>query len=250
MLFIPFQSPKTEDGKYTAFLDDSGVFKNRREQLELTQQEVADSAHIKLSQYQSFETGGKSIMGASMRIGLSVCAVLLLDPYMFLIPRIEQPDPSRLRPQHTLFDMPEIKRVGRKPIIRDIWTVVVNTKDASLLIPYDVLAKLGTPTYIHVLQDIENKRILIGATEGSDTNSIDVPQQTYQEEILQIPKFLTNDNPIYAMEWADTPHSVETRLVKGTDNKTYLLIDLTTGKEIEHLPFGGAFTVPKCLTRK
>lgn len=250
MKFVPFESPKTEDGKYSAFLNDDGVLKNRREQLGLTQQEVADKANIKLSQYQSFETGGKSIMGASMRIGLSVCAVLLLDPYMFLIPPVTQPDPSELKPQHTLFNLPEHKRVGRKPIIRDIWTVVANTKDAFLLIPYDVLGKLGMPPYINILFDMQSKRILLGIAEKSGPNSIDVPQQTYEEEILQIPKPLSDNNPVSAMGWADKPHSVETRLVKGSDNKTYLLIDLNTGKEIDQLPFGGAFTIPKCYTKE
>lgn len=250
MQFVPFQSPKTEDGKYFAFLDDAGIFKNRREQLGLTQQEVADRANIKLSQYQSFETGGKSIMGASMRIGLSVCAVLLLDPYMFLSPEVTQPDPSKLKPQLSLFDLPELKRVGRKPIIRDIWTVAVNTKDASLLIPYDVLDKLGMPPYINILWNLQKKRILIGAAGENGPDSIDVPQQTFEEEILQLPRLLTDNNPISAMGWADTPHSVESRLVKGPDDRIYLLIDLNTGKEIDRLPFKGAFTVPKCLTRK
>lgn len=250
MNFIPFEYPKTEDGKFSAILDDAGVFKSRREQLGLTQQEAADRANIKLSQYQNFESGGKNILSSSMRIGLSVCAALLLDPYMFLYPPVTQPDPSDLKPQHSLFNLPELKRVGRKPIIRDIWTVAVNTRDASLLIPYDVVNKLGYPSYINILWDMRRKRILIGAASEASREAIDVPQQQYEEEILQLPKLINDNNPISAMGWKDKPHSVETRLVKGSDNKTYLLIDLTTGKEIKDLPFNGVFTTPDCLTEK
>ena len=61
------------------------ILRTRREQLELTQQQVADKAKIQLRQYQRLESGERSVLGASMRIGLSVCAVLKLDPF-FLFP--------------------------------------------------------------------------------------------------------------------------------------------------------------------
>ena len=51
---------------------------------EMTQQQVADAAHIQTRQYQRLENGERNISGASMRIGLSVCAVLKLDPYRFM----------------------------------------------------------------------------------------------------------------------------------------------------------------------
>ncbi len=51
---------------------------------DMTQQQVADAAHIQARQYQRLENGERNISGASMRIGLSVCAVLKLDPYRFM----------------------------------------------------------------------------------------------------------------------------------------------------------------------
>ena len=60
---------------------DSSILSTRRKQLHMTQQQVADSAHIQLRQYQRFEDGSRSMSSASMRIGLSICAVLKLDPY-------------------------------------------------------------------------------------------------------------------------------------------------------------------------
>ena len=49
---VPFEFPRSSDGRYYSVLTDDGVLKSRRKQLGLTQQEVADLAHIQLSQYQ------------------------------------------------------------------------------------------------------------------------------------------------------------------------------------------------------
>lgn len=63
---------------------DHHILKNRREELELTQQQVADKANINLEHYQCYEAGERTIASASMRIGLSICHVLKLDPYRFV----------------------------------------------------------------------------------------------------------------------------------------------------------------------
>lgn len=77
--FIPFQFPET-DG-WVHCLTDGQVLRHRREEMRLTQQQVADKAGIQLRQYQRFESNERGLSGASMRIGLSVCSVLKLDPY-------------------------------------------------------------------------------------------------------------------------------------------------------------------------
>lgn len=59
--------------------------KLRREEMHLSQQQVADAANITLRQYQRFESGERSMSSASMRIGLSICHVLQLDPYRFIV---------------------------------------------------------------------------------------------------------------------------------------------------------------------
>ena len=86
MEFIKFEFPRQRiNGEdYFVGLDDAGVLKQRRKHLGLTQQQVANLAGIQVKQYQRLESGERSIMGASMRIGLSVCAVLKLDPYGFV----------------------------------------------------------------------------------------------------------------------------------------------------------------------
>jgi len=68
---------------WTYLQPDKGVLQTRRQELGMTQQEVADKAKIKLRQYQRFEKGERDMSAASMRIGLSICAVLRLDPYRF-----------------------------------------------------------------------------------------------------------------------------------------------------------------------
>lgn len=86
MDFIKFEFPlqRINGEDYIVGLDDAGVLKHRRKHLGLTQQQVAKLAGIQVKQYQRLESGERNIMGASMRIGLSICAVLKLDPYSFI----------------------------------------------------------------------------------------------------------------------------------------------------------------------
>lgn len=63
---------------------DHNILRNRRDEFGMTQQQVADAAGIQLRQYQRLESGERMMAGASMRIGLSICAVLKLDPYRFV----------------------------------------------------------------------------------------------------------------------------------------------------------------------
>lgn len=70
--------------EYTYVEMDWHILKNRRNELKLTQQNVADLAKIQLRQYQRLENGERSMQSASFRIALSVCRALNLDPYRFL----------------------------------------------------------------------------------------------------------------------------------------------------------------------
>ena len=49
--FVPFEIPKSRDGKYILGMDDAGILISRRKQLGYTQEEVAKKAGIQLSQY-------------------------------------------------------------------------------------------------------------------------------------------------------------------------------------------------------
>ena len=66
-------------------MNGTSMLKERRNQLGLTQQQVADRAGIQIAQYQKFESGERDIHKATLRIGLSILAVLKLFPYEVLI---------------------------------------------------------------------------------------------------------------------------------------------------------------------
>lgn len=81
--------PHTEDifgdgSQFITLEPDRSVLCRRRKQLRMTQQQVADAAHIQLRQYQRLESGERSMASASLRIGLSICCVLNLDPRRFV----------------------------------------------------------------------------------------------------------------------------------------------------------------------
>lgn len=68
----------------TLMIPDHGYLKHQREGLGMTQQQVADTAGILLRQYQRLESGERSMASTSLRIGLSVCDALKLDPHRFV----------------------------------------------------------------------------------------------------------------------------------------------------------------------
>ena len=57
------------------------ILANRRKELKLTQQQVAERAGIQLRQYQRLESGDRNITGSTGRVLLAVCEALKLDPY-------------------------------------------------------------------------------------------------------------------------------------------------------------------------
>ena len=57
------------------------ILRERRISLGLTQSQVAVESGIELRAYQRYEHGEHMISGASMKIGLRICAVLELDPF-------------------------------------------------------------------------------------------------------------------------------------------------------------------------
>lgn len=86
MKFIEYKHPTATlngDSDWIMFQTEGQILRTRREELKLTQQQVADNAKILLRQYQRLESGERNITSASARIMLSVCAVLRLDPYFF-----------------------------------------------------------------------------------------------------------------------------------------------------------------------
>ena len=59
---------------------ESEMIKNARCRLGLSQQQVATLIGIQIRHYQRFEYGEREIQEINIRVGLSLCAVLELDP--------------------------------------------------------------------------------------------------------------------------------------------------------------------------
>jgi len=62
---------------------DCSILFERRTQKNLTQQEVADFAHITLLEYQKFENGELSFSTSDMQVGVAICLILDMDPGYF-----------------------------------------------------------------------------------------------------------------------------------------------------------------------
>ncbi len=86
MDYIPHEFPKEEIGGqiFERMQMAHHILQQRRKELKLTQQQVADQAHIQLRQYQRMESGVQSVSGTSSRILFSVCQVLSIQPEFLL----------------------------------------------------------------------------------------------------------------------------------------------------------------------
>ncbi len=60
------------------------MLRDRREELGLSQHEVAKEAGIELRHYQQFEYGLRRFTHCYLSTGLKICEVLELDPYEFV----------------------------------------------------------------------------------------------------------------------------------------------------------------------
>ena len=246
--FVPYEFPTSRDGKYICLLDDGQILRSRREQLGLSVKQVAEMAGLQFSQYQRLESGDRFFSGCSMRVGLSICAVLLLDPYDFFCIDVEQPDPATMKP-HEPFDadIPEIpKKVGRKPIRRDVMTIYVNHPHFSLMLPRDVLIALGKPEYIQMRWNVSEKRLLFHAVNADAEEPYDVPAPLYDDATaLVFPKSEFIDNVRKELGWDDDVYAVECRMVEDVTGEQYILCDLKTAQPSDRLI--GPFVEPSCF---
>ena len=252
--FIPYELPKSKDGTYELLQLDHQILFSRREQLGLTQQQVADMANIQLRQYQRMESGERYISGCSMRIGLSICAVLLLDPYDFMHLHVRQPDPKTMRPQRTFDADPalleldqeiERKRRGRKPIRRDIKRVYLNHDDYGILIPSDVLYAMSRPEYIVFMMHPEKHHIAVRAASKDEENAIDVPGKVYQGYVFAIPAPKFTKSLRKEMGWDDEIYAADAQLVKDPEGRLAFIAEAASAEPSQRIE--GPFIMPACM---
>ncbi len=68
---------------------EASIIREQREFLELTQQEVADELELSIQCYQRYEYGERLISKMQFELGLKLCRMLELDPYMLVFGRQE-----------------------------------------------------------------------------------------------------------------------------------------------------------------
>lgn len=60
------------------------ILKEARLRMGYSQQQIATLLGIHIKQYQRFEYGERDIRHASMQLGLAICAVLGIDPFLLV----------------------------------------------------------------------------------------------------------------------------------------------------------------------
>lgn len=60
------------------------IIRNARQAMRYSQQQVATIIGVHVRQYQRIECGERDIRYASMKLGLSICAVLGIDPLVLV----------------------------------------------------------------------------------------------------------------------------------------------------------------------
>ena len=77
---------------------EAGKIREARLRLGMSQQQVASLAGVHIRLYQRLEYGERQMSGINMRLGLTVCAILQLDPYD-LVPLRQGQTEAPIRPQ-------------------------------------------------------------------------------------------------------------------------------------------------------
>ena len=72
------------------------ILRERRQELNMTQEAVALEVGISVAHYQFFEYGQRNIMKVNMKLGLIICATLELDPFELIF----ENDAAWVRKQH------------------------------------------------------------------------------------------------------------------------------------------------------
>ena len=71
---------------------DGKALQSRREELSLSQLEVAEMANIPLYKYQQFESGERKLQNASINTSIAICDVLELKEQRFFLTIVKYPD--------------------------------------------------------------------------------------------------------------------------------------------------------------
>ncbi len=74
---------------------EGSLLRQRRKELKLSQERVAEFASISLQSYQKYEYGERLFSRANMQTGLRICYVLELDPFEAVFENMEEIEDQR-----------------------------------------------------------------------------------------------------------------------------------------------------------
>lgn len=80
----PRNTPRTLDEHIVPIPPTHYILADARRKKGLTLQEVSDMCGINIRQYQKFESGERDFKGCAFSLGLRICKVLDLDPFIFI----------------------------------------------------------------------------------------------------------------------------------------------------------------------
>lgn len=103
-------------GEMVEILGQGQELRKQREALGLTQQQVAKRANMDIRQYQRLESGERSMLSTSLRIGLNICYALQIDPMYYCEAKLIH-KPEKMSDDNAQPVQPEMPHGRRKYVI-------------------------------------------------------------------------------------------------------------------------------------
>ena len=265
-VFVEFELPTSDDGRYIHFCSKHQMLRRRRLSLGLTQEQLSERSKVSIQQIQKLELGDITISRLGLKKGLALCAALLLDPYEMAEVDYEQPSILTLQSMpaitHNLPELPDIpanfdEAIKKHIKASNVFVYFNQPFNSSVLISRKALELLEKPKYIQlrwfnrekffIFTGVETPEIL----ENPKTYFFDVPPETYDNKNLGL--MITHFEPIEDTVVTWTWNKEHTYVAKCYDlwdvnqnNRRYFLCNLNTAKKSDK--WKGAFTKPRsCL---
>ena len=178
------------------------------------------------------EAGERLFSGCSSRTGLTKCATLLLDPCELVNIDVKQFNPSVVK-SHQPVDIFQVekKKVGRKQIYKDL-CMYFNYNDYSIIIPKEMLIRIGSPKNIELLWDKKEYRLLIRRIDKQHRNSFKASSVVYDDMVdaLTLPKSDLFDEVKEKLQWKNTLIEVKCNIIKDQNDDLLIICNLNESK--------------------
>lgn len=235
--FEPFTIPTAWQGKYTGIFTVSQILISRRMQLSLTQEQVAERAHIKQPQYQRLESGERSLRDCTMDIGLSICAALLLDPYQLLPINVNQPAVEGSLPMPTYVEPIANRaehRIGRKRLPRrDVIPVYADYKNCTLFISGNIAVPNEAPCYLRMSWQAFGRNIILIPYHQPVEDSFRIPDECDTHTLLRMDISSIPDDLLDTFKAMGGLVQLDAYLLKSENGNVSLSISMLLARRVD-----------------